>query len=562
MTRLNPQEQTFKQLISQDKEYKIPKYQRNYSWTKENWIDLWDDILEMEDSENEQHYMGPIVLKENGASREVDIIDGQQRFCSLTIIVIAAIAILQDWANLNIDKELNEDYLNELKEIYIGKEGKLTPKRKLFLNKYDDPFFVTKLVETYAEEPNSKDLLPSHIQLKECFKFFKKRLELKFQNKNSEELVNFIHNKIMNNLSFIVIYVTNSDNAYTIFETLNARGLELSNTDLLKNYLFSIVKDEETDLAYIESRWDRIVDLIGFKLLPNFMRYYWISHFKHITEAKLFKEIKNNSNLKNSEEIKTFFNNLEKTAEIYEALNDTDNIIWRDKAECIEYLEELKILDNRAYKILAIAVYEKMPSEICKLLKLCSIISFRYFISDKNPNEVEKTYSDIAIKVSNGQITRFNKIKELLKPLYIRDEVFEHDFSQCSIKSKSNKTKIKHLLIKIESYLEEKEIANSSKLSIEHILPENITSKIWNESFSNSCKDYVYRLGNYSLLTNTDNRKCGAKDFEAKKVIYANSKYKMSKILCDLKKWDIESLINRQKDMASYAKEIWHIDFE
>ena len=232
MTRLNPQEQTFKQLISQDKEYKIPKYQRNYSWTKENWIDLWDDILEMEDSENEQHYMGPIVLKENGASREVDIIDGQQRFCSLTIIVIAAIAILQDWANLNIDKELNEDYLNELKEIYIGKEGKLTPKRKLFLNKYDDPFFVTKLVETYAEEPNSKDLLPSHIQLKECFKFFKKRLELKFQNKNSEELVNFIHNKIMNNLSFIVIYVTNSDNAYTIFETLNARGLELSNTDL------------------------------------------------------------------------------------------------------------------------------------------------------------------------------------------------------------------------------------------------------------------------------------------------------------------------------------------
>ena len=76
MAKLNPQEQTFKQLISQDKEYLIPKYQRNYSWTKENWNDLWDDIIELEESSDKSHYMGPVVLKEIESSKKVEIIDG------------------------------------------------------------------------------------------------------------------------------------------------------------------------------------------------------------------------------------------------------------------------------------------------------------------------------------------------------------------------------------------------------------------------------------------------------------------------------------------------------
>ncbi len=561
MTRLNPQEQSFKQLISQDKEYRIPKYQRNYSWTQEHWIDLWDDILELEELNDKQHYMGPIVLKENESSKEVEIIDGQQRFCSLTIIILATISLLHDWAKANLDKDSNEDYIKELKEIYIGKEGRLTPKRKLFLNKYDDPFFVTRLIEMSDEESSSKNILPSHALLKECFKYFKKQLGEKFQNKNGEEIVKFIHDTVMSNLSFIVIYVTSTDNAYTIFETLNARGLELSNTDLLKNYLFSLVKDDPSDLNYIESRWDAIIDIIGFKSLPNFMRYYWVSHKKHITEAKLFKDIKNNSNLKTSEQIKSFFNELEETAKIYDALSDTDNIIWRDRPECCEYIEELKILDNKSFKILAIAVYEKMPTEICKLLKLCSVISFRYFISEKNPNEIEKTYSEIAIKISNGEITRFSRIKDLLKNLYIKDDVFVHNFALCAIKSKSNKAKIKHLLIKIESFIEEKDIANSSKLSIEHILPENQSTLIWNEAFNNNPKDYIYRLGNYSLLTNTDNRKCSGKEFIAKKNIYKDSRYKLSKDLCNYPEWNIANLQERQNYLADIAKQIWKIEY-
>ena len=562
MAKLNPQEQTFKQLISQDKEYLIPKYQRNYSWTKENWNDLWDDIIELEESSDKSHYMGPIVLKEIDNSKEIEIIDGQQRFCTLTLIVLSAISLMEEWINADINAEINKDYIKELKEFYIGKEGRLTPKRKLFLNKYDDPFFSTKLIASNDASSNETNMLPSHVLLKDCLKFFKKQLDNKFSNKDSESLVDFIHNSIMGNLSFIVIYVTSNDNAYTIFETLNARGLELSNTDLLKNYLFSLVQDDEADLKYIENRWDEIINIVTFKYLPNFLRYYWISHNKHITDAKLFKEIKNNSNLKSSEQIKNFFNELEVTAKIYDALDDIDHVFWKDYPGCSEYLDELKILENKAYKILAIAVYKHMQTDICKLLHVCSVIAFRYFISGKNPNEVEKTYSDIAIKISNNQITRFSKVKELLKDLYISDEIFEHNFANSVIKSKNNKAKLKHMLIKMESSKEYKEIANSSKLSLEHILPEKASSEYWSNKFEGCLNDYVYRLGNYSLLTNTDNRKCASKDFEFKKKIYANSYYKLSVELTSLIEWNPEVLKQRQLDMAKLAKELWCIDFD
>lgn len=98
-------------------------------------------------------------------------------------------------------------------------------------------------------------------------------------------------------------------------------------------------------------------------------------------------------------------------------------------------------------------------------------------------------------------------------------------------------------------------------MSIEHILPENSSSPVWNEAFDNNTKDYVYRLGNYSILTNTDNRKCAAKDFEAKKNIYKDSRYKLSKDLCACPVWNIAELQKRQEYLARLAKEIWKVEY-
>jgi len=264
--------------------------------------------------------------------------------------------------------------------------------------------------------------------------------------------------------------------------------------------------------------------------------------------------------LQSSEQIKEFFEKLEYNAKIFDSLSDSEHDFWKEKPECIEYIEELKILDSKVFKILAMSIYEKMPTEIHKLLNICSVISLRYYIADKNPNEIEKLYSEIAIKVSKGEITRFSRVKELLKELYIKDDLFINNFSNRIIRSKSNKTRLKHIFIKIESNIEEKDIANSTKLSIEHILPENYSGE-WNTLFNNNATDYIYRLGNYTLLTNTDNRSCGAKDFDRKKSIYANSRYKLSQQISELPSWEISTLQQRQIELAEIAKNIWRVDF-
>lgn len=558
MSKLDPKEHTFKEIFSQDKAYNVPSYQRNYSWLEENWLELWEDMLAI--SENgtvEEHYMGPVVLKTSkDLGKNVQIIDGQQRFSTITLFILAAIELLKEKAINKDDEELME----ELKQKYIGKKARLSPERKLFLNKYDDYFLEVKLIGNEAVLNSELTNKPSWKLMNDAFKFFKNKLKEKFKCSSCIEIAEYVDDIILENLTFIVIYVGDDINAYSVFETLNARGLELSSTDLLKNYLFSIVQSSPADLEYIEKRWDKIVEIVGFKNLQSFIRYFWVSRNKMLTNKHLFREIK--TNIDNAEKVKSFFQSLEISAEIFYALEDVDHEIWNKYPECKNNIFELKILDNKVFKILAMSVYEKMQTKIINVLKMCNIIAFRNYIVGKNPNEFEKLYSDIAIKIQKNEITQIKEIYEKIKDAYVSDDDFQEAFKRKEINTKSSsKTKVKQILLKFESDSADKLCANSPKLSIEHILPEKPTEE-WNKIFDNQAENYIYRIGNYTLLDSKQNKDCSRKSFDEKKQVYNNSPYEITKYIADnLNKWDIEELEKRQNYLAKKAKDIWRIDF-
>ena len=179
----------------------------------------------------EPHYMGPIVLKCSENSNNIyEIIDGQQRFCTITLIILATIKIIREKKE---DDSLTQAIIEDLKRRYIGIETPLSAKRKLYLNKYDDSFFEINMVG--EQIPNKND---EKNKINEAFNFFYFKLLNKFEDKSIKEIAEFVDKFLLENLSFFVIRVSDEVNAYVIFETLNARGLELSNTDLIKNYLF------------------------------------------------------------------------------------------------------------------------------------------------------------------------------------------------------------------------------------------------------------------------------------------------------------------------------------
>lgn len=164
---------SFGDLIGNGKIYKVPDFQRDYSWKEENWEDLWQDILVLVDNES-SHYMGVIVLQNSLTSdKNFTIIDGQQRLATLSIIAIAIINKIQQLIDQEIEAEANKDRRDILKRNYLGDKDprSLRYSSKLLLNKNNDDFYQGNLIN--LRQPfNIRSLNKSNQLLWQAFEYY------------------------------------------------------------------------------------------------------------------------------------------------------------------------------------------------------------------------------------------------------------------------------------------------------------------------------------------------------------------------------------------------------
>ena len=234
---------TLQDLIGNGKTYRVPPYQRDYSWEPEQWEDLWSDILDLRGKPEDSHYMGALVV-EGKSDREFLIIDGQQRIATLSVLALAVIKRLEELAATGSEPENNRARAEELRKQLVSKRDavSLTESSKLYLNQTDNGFYQDTLVRL-REPMNPRRMPKSNARLWECFQWFSGKLR-GLALVDGAALAGLLSEIVARQLIFILITVDNELNAYTVFETLNARGLELSSTDLLKNYLFSKVESK------------------------------------------------------------------------------------------------------------------------------------------------------------------------------------------------------------------------------------------------------------------------------------------------------------------------------
>ena len=551
------------EILSNGKVYKVPPFQRDYSWTEENWEDLWEDILNITiTSTNPPHYMGALIFKPGDNEDEWIIVDGQQRLATLTVVAVAGIAFLEKLIENKIDEDNNRERVSLFSSKFIGEKDatSLFYRSKLHLNKNDDPFFQEYILK--RKKPlNISKLKYSQKLLFKSFEYFYKNIDEDFNGDRGEKIANFLENIISKKLIFIQITVEDDLSAYTVFETLNARGIELAPTDLLKNYLFSLIP--RADLPIVEEKWYRIVNLVGFEKFPMFLRYYINSYRKIVRKERLFKEIK--SEVRTSENTIELLDDLENIAYFYAALQNPYDEFWNDfynKNDIIKRLESLNLFRVSQHLPLLIAVYRHKKELLQQALRIATVISFRYNIIGKlNPNDLEKAYNNVAMKISKGEITTGKEIFDTLKSIYINDEQFVSMFGLASLNTRRNKKIVKHILLSIEKQLSGNTYdLYDSSITIEHILPENPTED-WLESFEGEeIENYVYRLGNLTLLESSKNRDIDNKDFQDKLSIYKSSKLKITNDI-NFDEWNRNTIYIRQKKLAEVAKEIWRLDF-
>ncbi len=560
-----PESKSFEELMLGKKRYKVPTFQRNYRWKEQHWNDLWEDILAIENA-NDPHYMGSVILKKS-SDNEYEIIDGQQRFTTITLLILAIYSKLQELQDKHIEEEKNKQRINDiLLPQYIGKKtcDDLTPERKLYLNKDDEEFFSLYLIN--LEYMNIKGKLPlSQDLLYKAFLFFKDKIDEKFNDSSGKEIIEFLVNVIASKLLFISIEVTDTANAYLLFETLNARGLELSVTDLLKNYIFSLAKNEN-DQKLLENRWMEISKFINLEEFPTFIRYYLNSRIAYTTEKNMYNILKDK--IKTKQDAEKLLTELKNIAMLYVALKDPENDYWdecKQNTKIRELLREITLFDNKTFKILAISAYLKLnENNFIKVLEYCKNIIFRYtIISKRNPKNMETTFSQTAIKISKNEIKTLNDILENLKSIYINDKDFISNFNSATIKSNNSKNKntAKYILAQIEK--SNKNIINykDSEISLEHILPKS-PSEDWIKIFGKDYNDYIYRIANYLLLNKNINKKVENGSFKDKKLGYLsneNIQFSEKDYFESIDSWTPKEFNKRSNNMAQKAKNIWKI---
>lgn len=545
-------------IFANGKLYRVPPYQRDYSWDIENWEDLWNDILSLENS-SLQHYLGAIVLQRDGGG--LTVIDGQQRLATLSLLALAALRHILDLRDAGLEADRNQERYDLLYRQFIGSKdpASLRYSSKLALNSTDDGFYQQYLIQ-FRQPANVRKLRESERLLWEAYQYFYEQIGARFgPGCTGEDLAEFLNALVGHRLIFIQIGVEDDLSAYTVFGTLNARGLELTEADLLKNFLLSKVSAAETDLNHARSQWGRLNLLIGPGDLPPFLRHYLNSRQRFVRRERLFKAIK--EKIVSRSHVFLLLDELERAAHLYCALDDPNDEFWLDWPGCEEWVRALSLFRVTQYKPLALACGAKLDAEeFRKALRALAIVSFRFnIIGRRNTHELEQRYNEVACEIFKGTATCARDVIEGLRDVYVPDEEFRSDFGVFSVVSGSKKKLLSYILCGLENRLSGADLDyETASATVEHILPEN-PGEEWAGFAEDERRRFTYRLGNMTLLERGKNRDAANRSFVEKQAIYKTSQYRLTNGI-DGEEWTASAIQARQREMAKWATAVWRID--
>ena len=402
-TNFKTENNTFRKLIGNGLTYRIPRFQRDYSWTNEEWEDLWMDLLGTMKADGEAaYYMGYLVLQSDD-DKTFDVIDGQQRLTTISIIVLAVLKNIQRLIDAGNDAEVNKRRKEQIQQTYVGYLDPVTlvARPKLSLNRNNNNYFQTYLVPL-GHLPQ-RGFRASEHQLRKAFEWFDKRVADYLKASTGDEgmrLAKLVED-ISDRLFFTVITVTDELNAYKVFETLNARGVRLSATDLLKNYLFSVLDcggETDHELRNLEDRWEAIVGRLQSENFPDFLRVHWNSRRSFARQADLFKTIR--AQVGTPEEVFLLLREMEEDLDTYLALSSPEPSDWsQEDKNLASSLKTFRV--RQPFPLLLAAKRMFDAPDFTGLLRATVVISMRFnVIGSYSTAEQERKYNEVAERIT------------------------------------------------------------------------------------------------------------------------------------------------------------------
>jgi uncharacterized protein with ParB-like and HNH nuclease domain len=549
-------------LSSNKTRFVIPVYQRNYDWTQEQCKQLLNDILFAgKDDKISAHFIGSIVYVHDdvyttSGIKELVIIDGQQRLTTLTLIYLALYKLAQKLNDGKMAEEIYETYL-------INKFTSENEKLKLKPTENNDKAFSFLLSDHEGEQ------FPEFSRLIENYSFFRKCI-----GENNYKQVE----QGLRKLIFVEISLDRqNDNPQRIFESLNSTGLELSQADLIRNYILMGLSSKEQNSIY-KNYWSTIEryaknETNNNSLVSDFIRDYLTLVNKKIpNKNKVYQEFKNRYPFTEISELEDSLKDIKRLVIHYNKLVNPINEPDTDIRQQLEYIDKLEI--NVAFPFL-LQVYDDYAcqhinkNEFIAILEFVQCFTWRRFIVGLPTNALNKIFMSLYEKVSldnyveSVQVALMQRTGTGRMP---RDQEVLDALRTKDMYNIKNKNRL-YFLERLEHHnnTEIIQVSGNSDITTEHIFPQNPDLK-WKQELSN--EDYHAMLATYlhtaaNLTLSGNNGKLGNKSFTEKRDIqnvgYKDSGFWLNKQLAKLEKWDVAALKQRYDSIAARFLEIWSL---
>lgn len=549
------------------RKYVIPRFQREYSWDLDEISTMYDDLIDNIAVSNgkltsSDYFIGSLVLvgdDDDTSKIERLVVDGQQRLMTFTIIF----AVLAQKF-----KEIGEEKLSEKTHLNImGEDNDGNPYAKL-VNENPKPFFQVRIQKRdidFTAIPSSDE----ERRILYAYNYFDRQL------KENTLLKNIIEkNPGIGEIPYVdalkvfrdqilkckVIYVTvkSVDDAYAIFEVLNAKGKNLTPVDMIKNSVFSILtEDEPLDVA--SEKWKNIrskLSKCNGTDINVFYRHFWLSKYCLSTSRKLVANF-NKYIPATIADYSEFISELEKAANCYEIIANSKINDWCQPESLFVYtcLDGFNIFNVSQVRIFLLALFDIKEKNLISFKNFKKILLFLehyHFIFTAvcscRPSGLERRYSSYARRLRN--CTKKQESADCINNLILdlkeglpEYSTFEINFCNLQYYSKREKDKklVQYILRKLETFYSSNELRPNS-FTIEHILPESVGA------------DFVGMVGNLLPMGERLNSELADKEFSAKILRYPESQYATVKRFVDTYKdktsWDAESIKARTTEIA------------
>lgn len=486
--------------------------------------------------------------------------DGQQRLATTVMFLAAVRDKLSAMGEVERSSIIESDYL-------LKKDIKtLEAIPRLTLNADDNEFFQKRVLSS----PNSADRgaqasKDSHKRIEDAARLIAARVaQIAATSGSYKALLEWV-TYIGDSLRVIWVSVPEDADAFTIFETLNDRGLALAISDLLKNYLLNRAGDDR--VSEVASRWAAMKSTLeavtrdsADDSLLAYLRHLWLSMHGLTREKELYARIK--GEIRTRKQAIDFAELLCSRARLYAAILSPSHDLWADFGEDAKrHMEILNMLGMVQIRPLLLAALAHLPvQEIRKAMPNMVSWCVRFIIvGGLGGGKIEQHYADKAQDISGGQIKTSAELSAAMRFVLPTDAQFETAFAVATVsKAYLARFYLRVLERAANGNRQPELIPNESadELTLEHIMPKN-PSGTWASIPKELREAYVNRLGNLALLQQSINSTAGHDEFSDKRPAYAESPLLLTRALGSLQGWSTKEIESRQKDLAKLAVSAW-----